>query len=700
VDRLALGVSGDLDINMTGDLTLDSVRASGRVDVQISGTLENTPNNVLTATDLTLIANKATLYTAVDRLSGVISDDMLITELDDLAVGSLASTNGDLTLYSGGAVTGLSSEDAHLSAAGRVAIIANAGVGGFGIERLQVQAATVHADTGRDSAADVVIHSLGALNIDEAGIRNAAQEGWTVLTTTEQVNGRSRIDTANDRVLTLKRSERMTEIEALALLDGNEVAIGSIDLERIGRFGEQALPVPTVGETLQIDAYEIEDGNGFSGNPSIQWLRDGVDIPGANYSTYTLQSSDAGSRIAVQLSFLDDAGYSEAIVSTSSETVNSIASGRLEVSLQVQEQGVKSDPVVGGTAKIRIIELSDTNGLPLLQDIQWFRNGVALVGETDSRYTFTESDIGAQFSVGLTFTDGSGNPELVLSSPTGPVGQAADQGRPEVDAVNENVSGRLTISRLPMEGDELELQPTIGETLVGKIEKLRDENGIGEITVQWLRDGEKIPGQTGFRYQLTQEDVNARIQFSVRFLDDEGFSERLLSDSIEVSSSLDQILRAMDRSMRLDLSRIQPEPVEDSVPTTLTSMRAVEQSIERLIGEPFVSRDSVYAASEKISSKDQVVQKISQLFSRIMNEVSGVFTTSEGAEDSERIPRVEALTPQASSGEASMTQSTELESGATEVPIDSDVSNENQPSQSMDSSQQETNVDSTSTDLE
>jgi hypothetical protein len=152
--------------------------------------------------------------------------------------------------------------------------------------------------------------------------------------------------------------------------------------------------------------------------------------------------------------------------------------------------------------------------------------------------------------------------------------------------------------------------------------------------------------------------------------------------------------------MRLDLSRIQPEPVEDSVPTTLTSMRAVEQSIERLIGEPFVSRDSVYAASEKISSKDQVVQKISQLFSRIMNEVSGVFTTSEGAEDSERIPRVEALTPQASSGEASMTQSTELESGATEVPIDSDVSNENQPSQSMDSSQQETNVDSTSTDLE
>jgi len=287
-----------------------------------------------------------------------------------------------------------------------------------------------------------------------------------------------------------------------------------------------------------------------------------------------------------------------------------------------------------------------------------------------------------------------------LSSPTGPVGQAADQGRPEVDAVNENVSGRLTISRLPMEGDELELQPTIGETLVGKIEKLRDENGIGEITVQWLRDGEKIPGQTGFRYQLTQEDVNARIQFSVRFLDDEGFSERLLSDSIEVSSSLDQILRAMDRSMRLDLSRIQPEPVEDSVPTTLTSMRAVEQSIERLIGEPFVSRDSVYAASEKISSKDQVVQKISQLFSRIMNEVSGVFTTSEGAEDSERIPRVEALTPQASSGEASMTQSTELESGATEVPIDSDVSNENQPSQSMDSSQQETNVDSTSTDLE
>jgi hypothetical protein len=129
-------------------------------------------------------------------------------------------------------------------------------------------------------------------------------------------------------------------------------------------------------------------------------------------------------------------------------------------------------------------------------------------------------------------------------------------------------------------------------------------------------------------------------------------------------------------------------------------MRAVEQSIERLTGESFVSRDSVYATSEKISPKDQMVQKISQLFSRIMNEVSAVFTTSEVAGDSERIPQAEALTPQVSPEESSMTQSAELESGTTEVTIDANVSNEDGISQSTGSSQQDVNADPAPTDAD
>ena len=69
-----------------------------------------------------------------------------------------------------------------------------------------------------------------------------------------------------------------------------------------------------VGETLTADTTGIADADGLSGVAySYQWLADDTEIDGATGSTYTVQSSDAGKPIKVQVTFTDDAGNSETL---------------------------------------------------------------------------------------------------------------------------------------------------------------------------------------------------------------------------------------------------------------------------------------------------------------------------------------------------------------------------------------------------
>ncbi len=54
---------------------------------------------------------------------------------------------------------------------------------------------------------------------------------------------------------------------------------------------------------------------------SYQWLADDTEIDGVTGSTYTLQSSDNGKVIQVQVTFTDDVGYSESLTSEATAAV-------------------------------------------------------------------------------------------------------------------------------------------------------------------------------------------------------------------------------------------------------------------------------------------------------------------------------------------------------------------------------------------
>ena len=82
-----------------------------------------------------------------------------------------------------------------------------------------------------------------------------------------------------------------------------------------------------VGETLTVDTSGIADENGLENVAyTYQWLssRDN-EIGGATSSTYTLQPSDEGKTVKVQVSFTDDAGNNETLTSAATDPVVSAA---------------------------------------------------------------------------------------------------------------------------------------------------------------------------------------------------------------------------------------------------------------------------------------------------------------------------------------------------------------------------------------
>ncbi|MGP5019973.1 hypothetical protein ACTXK7_20560, partial [Vreelandella alkaliphila] len=58
---------------------------------------------------------------------------------------------------------------------------------------------------------------------------------------------------------------------------------------------------------------------------------------------------------------------------------------------------------------------------------------------------------------------------------------------------------------------------------------LADEDGLGAVTYQWLRNGTEITDATGETYTLTQADVGAEISVRASYTDQQGTAEAVTS---------------------------------------------------------------------------------------------------------------------------------------------------------------------------
>ena len=238
-------------------------------------------------------------------------------------------------------------------------------------------------------------------------------------------------------------------------------------------------------------------------NTQHQWTKDGIAIPGATENTYTLTAADAGHSIGVITSYTDAQGNEVVIAPTNSPApvavtnVNDTATGDVIV----------SGRMVIGSKLMASNTLDDADGLGDIH-YQWLRDGQALNGSTGSTYTLTSADIGHSITVKASFTDAMGAAESLES-----------ESYQEVESYsNVAVEGSILIEGKPAQGHILKAKAS-----------LFDENGLGQLHYQWLRDGINISGATKAGYLLTHDDLGHQISVRVSFTDGDGNAESVIS---------------------------------------------------------------------------------------------------------------------------------------------------------------------------
>ena len=187
--------------------------------------------------------------------------------------------------------------------------------------------------------------------------------------------------------------------------------------------------------------------------------------------------------------------------------------GRLRSSPPEGTVEIIGDAAQGQTLTVDTSGLSDPDGLGVFS-YQWFKDGIAVPGETGLTYTLGQQDVGGIFSVSVSFTDGVGSAESVTSASTS-----------QIDNVNDPVTGTVIILRPENEARTLRASAS-----------LSDLDGLGSFEYQWLRDGVAIAGATAGDYVLTDDDIGTQIAVRVSYVDSFDTAETVTSDAQSIFS--------------------------------------------------------------------------------------------------------------------------------------------------------------------
>lgn len=267
----------------------------------------------------------------------------------------------------------------------------------------------------------------------------------------------------------------------LPIANINDEPMGNVVINGSAKQGQ----ILTVTNTL-------DDLDGL-GVISYQWQANGINITTGN--TYTLTQTDVGKLITSVASYTDEFGKAESVSSVATsvvENVNDTPTGSVTISGTVKQ----------GQLLTASNTLVDVDGLGTVT-YQWQADGVN-IGTGDS-YKVAAVDAGKMLTVIASYTDQSGSPERVSSSPTVPV-----------ELINEPPIGYVNISGFVIQGQTLTASNS-----------LTDANGLGAITYQWQANGINVGA--GTTYTLTATDVGKTIAAVANYTDQGSFSESVSS---------------------------------------------------------------------------------------------------------------------------------------------------------------------------
>ena len=298
-----------------------------------------------------------------------------------------------------------------------------------------------------------------------------------------------------------------------------------------------------VGQTLSADTSAISDHNGMTNSTfSYQWISNNgeKDTPvpplfGGNLSTYTVLSGDEGDTLKVQVSFVDDGGNTETLLTSTPTAV---------VSSGVNRQATGA-PTIGGIAQVDqvltadISGLADDDGVPeeaFRFKYHWKSKYPSedqyqeLERSSAPTYRIAAGDVGKVIAVTVSFHDELHYQESLTSEPTDVVASSP----------NTRAMGLPTIGGTAR----------VGETLTADISEIADADGLDNavFSYQWMRHhgnvDTDIAGATSSTYELSSGDLERSIKVRVSFEDDAGNQEGLTSqptEPVDFAVSLQQV---------------------------------------------------------------------------------------------------------------------------------------------------------------
>ena len=280
---------------------------------------------------------------------------------------------------------------------------------------------------------------------------------------------------------------------------------------------------PEVGETLTAETSAIADADGLSSvSFNYQWISsDGIvdtDIQGKTESTYTVDADDEANALKVRVTFTDDGGSEETLISAPTKPVqppgNTPATGTVAISGTAQ---------VGETLTADVSGIADADGLTNFSyRYQWINSdgitSVYIQSAVAATYTLRHSDGGKTIKVRVTFTDDGGTREALTSAATEVV-----QYKPNTPA-----TGSVSISGMPQVGETLTAVPSTD---------IHDEDGTGWYRYQWIvNDGTEdtnIPDETGTNYIVRNSNEGKAIKVRLAFTDRANNEESFTSEATD-----------------------------------------------------------------------------------------------------------------------------------------------------------------------
>ncbi len=174
--------------------------------------------------------------------------------------------------------------------------------------------------------------------------------------------------------------------------------------------------------------------------------------------------------------------------------------------------------------------ISDGDGLGSIQ-IQWqiSNNGddwMVMPGAITPTFTPRDAQVGKYLRVMISYVDGQGNPEMLISPMSQPV-----------QNVNDKPVGAPSIAGEAREGNTLKIDTS----------RITDEDGIGSLSFTWERsttktDWQSAPELLGDSLVLDQVDVGFSYRATVSYIDGFGTRETLTTEGTELVANVDNPL--------------------------------------------------------------------------------------------------------------------------------------------------------------